>query len=267
MYQIIERNNNLLQILDKYNDSIYVIKGRDKSLVIDLGMDEDPIKGLLDSKIETPYEVIVTHGHFDHVGRSGEFDSIYMSLLDYDLYLDNYHLETSDDLFDISKLSLIDVSKIREVKESYDLGDRIINIIPCPGHTPGSIIIVDQENKTVLTGDAIGSGCGVWMQVDRALSIKDYHDSLVTCLGVLKDFDVDESWLFLGGHNHQEYESKVSSFNKFDLRILEDMIILCEKLLQGELTYEKSLATEFSMGKPYYACYHKAEIIFTLSQL
>lgn len=260
-YKINRLNQDIIQILDSYNDCLYIIKGKDKSLVIDLGMDKARIKPVIEYLVSTPYDIICTHGHYDHVGRSGEFDKIYMSLLDKEVYLDNYKIVNND------KLSFIEYSSIKQVKSDYNLGDRNINVINCYGHTPGSVIIVDKKNKTIFTGDAIGSGCGVWMQVDYALSIEDYLKNLEPCYEILKKFDVNDSWIFLGGHAYQEYQSKVSNYNKFDINLFKDMITLCKKLLNNEIEYQNIITAEFSAGKPYYACYQKAEIIFTLSQL
>lgn len=266
-YKINRLNNDIIQILDNDNNCIYIVKGKERSLVIDLGMDKASIRPVIEYITDTPYDVICTHGHIDHVGRSGEFDNIHMSLSDKDVYLDNYKMNNPNDRFNILNLSLINYSKIKTIKNTYDLGDRVIHIIDCFGHTPGSIILLDKKNKTIFTGDAIGSGCGVWMQIDYALSIKDYYHSLKKCYSELLKYHVDDSWLFLGGHAYQEYQSKVSEFNKFDIYLLEDMITVCQLLLENKIEYHEEQTREFSTGKPYYACYGKAEIIFTLSQL
>lgn len=260
-YKINRLNDDVIQILDAYYDCIYIIKGKNKALVIDLGMDDARIKPVIEYLVDTPYDIICTHGHYDHVGRSGEFDSLYMSLLDKDVYFDNERIVDND------KLSFIDYSKIKDMKECFCLGDRDIHIIKCYGHTPGSIIVLDEKNKMIFTGDAIGSGCGVWMQVDYALSIKEYFNNLRDCCDILEKYHVDDNWTFLGGHAYQEYQSKVSSFNKFDISLLKDMATLCKKLINNEIKYENVITAEFSTGKPYYASYNKAEIIFTLSQL
>ena len=262
-YKINRLNKDIIQILDEYFDCIYIIKGESKSLIIDLGMSDARLKPVIEYLVDTPYEIICTHGHYDHVGRSGEFDYIYMSLLDKDVYLDNYKLIDTNN----TKLSFINYSSIKEILNKYNLGDRIIQVIPCFGHTPGSIIVLDEKNKMIFTGDAIGSGCGVWMQVDYALSIENYLKCLKECYDILMKYHIDESWTFLGGHAFQEYQSQVSSFNKFDINLLKDMITLCDKLIHHEIDYKDIITTEFSTGKPYYASYNKAEIIFTLSQL
>ena len=170
MYKVINEKDQLIHLVDEYNDSIFIVLGEKRNLVIDLGMSNDDIKPILE-QYHKPYDIVCTHGHFDHVGRSNEFDSIDMSLKDIPLYLDNHAI--NDELY------YIDVHQIKEIKEYYDLGDRKIYTLELPGHTLGSYILIDPINHYIFTGDALGSGCGVWMQVDYSLSIKDYHKSLI----------------------------------------------------------------------------------------
>lgn len=266
-YQIIKKNQNLYQILDSYDDCIYVVIGSKRSVVIDLGMDREDIKPIIESLITTPYDVILTHGHIDHVGRSGEFDHVFMSSQDKDVYLDNYLMNDPHDQFHTQGLSFLEFSQIQDVNHTIDLGDRKLYIVPCYGHTPGSICVVDLKEKNIFTGDAIGSGCGVWMQVDHALSIQGYHDSLVHCLHQFYKYGVDMTWNFYGGHAYQEFQSQVSSYNPLNIELLGDMIQLCQLLINHQVNYREIQTRSFSTGQPYYACYHKAEIIFTLSQL
>jgi glyoxylase-like metal-dependent hydrolase (beta-lactamase superfamily II) len=44
---------------------------------------------------------------------------------------------------------------------SIDLGDRALEAIDVPGHTPGSVAYLDRDNQMIATGDAIGSAY-VW---------------------------------------------------------------------------------------------------------
>ena len=39
-----------------------------------------------------------------------------------------------------------------------DLGDRPLEIIDIPGHTPGSIAILDRKNRILVSGDTVQSG-------------------------------------------------------------------------------------------------------------
>ena len=39
-----------------------------------------------------------------------------------------------------------------------DLGDRPLRIIDIPGHTPGSIAIIDEKNRILISGDSVEDG-------------------------------------------------------------------------------------------------------------
>ncbi|MBQ8603556.1 MAG: hypothetical protein IJ410_01755 [Oscillospiraceae bacterium] len=255
-YTVKHINEKLIQIRDEFKDTIYIVKGKSRSILWDLGMDKEALKPLADSLCDTEYDVVCSHGHLDHVGRSGEFDHIYMSLEDMPVYNDNP-----------PGLCYIDRDKIKDMPVQFDLGDRVVDIIPCAGHTPGSVLLLDKENRFVLTGDAIGSGCGCWMQVSYALNMTEYRHSLLECIEVLKSHGVNDEWNFYGGHADQEYMSRTGSYNRLDIHLMEDMARLCALLLEGKVPYEPSQAKEFPVGKPYFAMHKKAEMVFALENM
>src|SRR5581483_7676505 len=52
---------------------------------------------------------------------------------------------------------------------TVDLGDRALEIITVPGHTPGSIVILDPSTGNLFTGDSFGNNSNLppdvlWMQ-------------------------------------------------------------------------------------------------------
>lgn len=269
-YQINQINSSTYQILDEYDGCIYAIKGKKQGLIIDTGMSRQLLKPVIDNLISTPYAVVLTHGHIDHIGRSQEFPSVYMSHRDQKIYQEHTHLSTNpNDRFHIIGLAFQSFDHIKDIHQQqvFSLGDREIIAIPCYGHTPGSFLFADMLTHCLFTGDAIRSGCGVWMQVEGALSIQEYLDSLQHTITLLKEYHIDHQWTFYGGHAHQEYQSHVSSYNRLDFQLLCDMKILCERLLQNQVEFQDTKATAFSTGKPYYACYQKAEMILTKNQI
>ena len=259
--------DNIIFITDEKQCCIYLVKGTEHALLIDSGMDLDRLKPLIDTLVDTPYYVACTHGHIDHVGRSGEFDHLYMDKKDINVYKDNRTIGQYNEYYSTIGLSFIDEDKILDMPEYFDLGDRKIYVVKCPGHTPGSVMFVDSVNHTVFTGDAIGSGCSIWMQVDYATSIKTYKESLLQAYYNLLLMGAAYNWYFLGGHDRQEYMSKVSEYNLLNIHMITDMMTLCDKLLDHTIDFRPINTMTFSTGQPYYASHGKAEMIFTMSQL
>ena len=243
--------------LDDYSgSSFYVVEGEEEAFVIDTAMGEGNIPELIREKVtEKPLTLIVTHGHGDHVMHAGEFPCFYLSPYDREMVAQSF------ENIDLTKQKDLSDQQILAIKGSELL------VLAVPGHTAGSVIFVDQKHKCVFTGDALGSGCGVWMQVPTGLPLSQYEASLSRLLENLKKTQVDDSYEFLGGHRAQRYQSKVSGDNPLGIPLIEDMKALCQRLLSGEIAGEEAKMTR-SFGEPaYYACFGRAEMIFKKSQV
>lgn len=62
---------------------MYVVKGSKMSAVIDAGTGIGDFKGLVESLVDNPYVVLITHGHVDHAGGCGQFIEAYINERDY----------------------------------------------------------------------------------------------------------------------------------------------------------------------------------------
>ena len=216
-------------------ESMYLIIGEKKALMIDTGMEKDSLSDYVKTLTDKPVAVALTHGHFDHIGRCGDFEEVYIDEKDIDMYIEHSNIKGWG--IDVNTLNILDVNKVKPLPQSFDLGGVVIDVVPLAGHTPGSVLFVDRAAQLVYSGDAIGSGCGVLMLIKGALTISEYRDALLQADKDLKELGVDSSWQFYGGHNGQQHVSRVSEFNRLDLTLLEDMAVLCEKLLDGCLLY------------------------------
>jgi len=59
-------------------DSQYVLVGKTRALAIDTGTGFYDYKGTIQKLTQLPYDVAVTHGHPDHAGGIGQFDTVYL---------------------------------------------------------------------------------------------------------------------------------------------------------------------------------------------
>lgn len=132
-----------------YNETVFVIEGEDKVLVIDAGtrIAELPkiIASLSPSLSSKPMVLALTHLHGDHSGSAiHDFDELwYYPVNDAirDQYLSQYK------------------GKINFLRDGtkFDLGGRTITVFHTPGHTEGSVTFVDFANKYGFSGDSFGS--------------------------------------------------------------------------------------------------------------
>jgi hydroxyacylglutathione hydrolase len=124
--------------------------GTDKAMMVDTGMSKGDLRACVEQITRLPISVVNTHGHFDHTGGNGWFEKSYMhpnAVKDAKNAPDNgagYRLEYSIEM-------VTDGHK-------FNLGGRTLEVIEIPAHSPGSIAILDKENRMLFTGDELEAG-------------------------------------------------------------------------------------------------------------
>lgn len=234
-------------------DSFYLVEGRDKALVIDTGMGRKTIKPTLERLTRLPMELALTHVHGDHSYHADEFDKVYMSPQDIQLlpvFVESMmpeKLYTADMFTEITDGSLL------------DLGDVKIEAIALPGHTPGSLVYADHTHKMIFCGDAFGSGIGVLMAIPGALPLEQYLKELIRFRARILPY---KDYCFYGGHRIEEkgLHREKNLYNPLCVELLEDMIVLCRRLLTGERVEYEIQSSEHVPGRVIYATYHRASI-------
>ena len=127
-----------------YNESVYVLEGNDKALVIDAGTEMTHLSQAVATLTEKPLMLALTHGHGDHVGGAISFPEAWIHPADSSMigagarqYGVKIHLLNDGDVI--------------------DLGGRQIEVLHTPGHTSGSITFFDKAKGYGFSGDAFGS--------------------------------------------------------------------------------------------------------------
>ena len=130
-----------------YNESLYLVEGKDKAILIDAGTKIPGLRKIVESITSKRVTLVTTHVHGDHTGESiNEFDTLYINQADTIMYGGDKNRFYKGNL-----LFLKDGEKI-------DLGGRVIDVLFTPGHTPGSVTYFDATKGYGFSGDAFGSG-------------------------------------------------------------------------------------------------------------
>jgi len=172
--------NNPLKALNSY-----VIKGEDKSLIIDTGFNkkeckESLFKGLKELNVDIKNtELFITHLHADHSGMVNLFEeagvTIYSGQVDgkiiNELTRESYWEKFNDFkvLFALDK----DITSYKEhpgyiyalnspVEFTYvnegdkiEIADYVFEVVSIPGHTPGQMGLYEKKHKLFFGGDHI----------------------------------------------------------------------------------------------------------------
>ena len=139
--------------LGDYQTNCYILHDEASKgcCVVDPGYEADTIMNKLDSLGLTAEAILLTHGHFDHVGAVKELAAEWGC----DVYI---HPD------DLTMPPMMTAGKLYYTK-TYAEGSRLqlagldITVLHTPGHTPGSVCLLIGD--TLISGDTLFAGsCG-----------------------------------------------------------------------------------------------------------
>jgi glyoxylase-like metal-dependent hydrolase (beta-lactamase superfamily II) len=172
---------------------LYLFFGKDRAMLVDTGAGENDIgrfyqtvlhKWLLRNKRDAsaPFPLLVTHshGHGDHIAGDKQFDGMP------GVTLIPATVEGVSKQFGISNWP--------ESIGSVDLGGRVIDVIPAPGHQVAATMYYDRRTGVLLTGDSIYPG---------RLYVSDYPAYVASTRRLVKFTDGKIVTYLLGAHIEQ----------------------------------------------------------------
>lgn len=190
--------------LDDQGVRIFLAAGKEKALIIDTGISGLDIIAEAKKVTELPLELINTHSDMDHMAGNESFEF--------------YYMHPSE----LCAFNRKRTGMIRPVFEgdSIDLGGRVLNVVHVPGHTPGSITLMDRENRCILGGDPVQQDGEIFM-------FGPYRDmeSYIFGLNHLLTFDFD---LVYPSH----------AVMPVGRDVISELITAAQKILNGEIAGE-----------------------------
>lgn len=142
MSEIIQINEDTWRMEDN-GVRFFLLTGTAGALMIDSGMRTPNAREIAESITNLPLQLLNTHADPDHISGNGTFDSVFMSPMEETLYRSR------------GGKGIIQPVKNGDI---IDLGNRVLEIIDLPGHTPGSIAILDSKHRVLIGGDSIQDG-------------------------------------------------------------------------------------------------------------
>jgi glyoxylase-like metal-dependent hydrolase (beta-lactamase superfamily II) len=178
---------------DLLRAGLWYLRGRDRDLLIDTGNGVSALRPFLArlARGGRPRETVCvcTHAHIDHVGGFHEFERRLLHPAEDDLatrvrstaplapalwpaeilaQLAQSGFHPPSVLLDAVPYPGFDPYGFRHERaapthlvqggDEIDLGDRRLSVVDLPGHTPGSIGLIDHEERALISGDAVYDG-------------------------------------------------------------------------------------------------------------
>ena len=125
----------------------FLFEGDERAMLIDTGFGTLQIREMAAGLTDLPVFLVNTHTDKDHMGCNRDFKPVYMHPAEMEHYQNS--LPEGCSMEDVCPLWEGDV---------IDLGNWKFEVILTPGHTPGSIMLLEREKRMLISGDTIQDG-------------------------------------------------------------------------------------------------------------
>ena len=227
---------------------MYFIRGPEKALLIDLSNDvkwdntaRESLRSIIYDLIDDCELIItITHKHGDHLGMLPAFK-------------DNSRVKFWIPETEFKGMDIFPEKRTTFFPQNASLdlgGGMIIDTMELPGHTVHSTVFFLNSKNMLFSGDAIGSGSGVWL-FNRE-SFYAYVKSIKNLIDYIEEpaRNIDkEKFIIYGGHGWQR-----GKLDKLTIQYVYDMETLIERMGLGIVESEKMSAvipfmdTNFKFG-------------------
>ncbi len=217
-----------LYLIDDAGDSTcYLIQGQTHAMVIDTANGYEDLHAIVRTLTDLPLFVVNTHGHGDHILGNVYFDEAWIHPADIQL-ADTFMGYAKEEMekYGLKPCPLKPLS----IGQVFDLGGLTLEVVDLSGHTPGSIGLLDRQDRILFTGDGVNTH--LWMQLDGCSSIAELRQMLIN----LKQTHGDAFDHILHGHDKGLRTAAV----------VDQLIQGCDDLLAGRT--EKDTPYEYFGG-------------------
>jgi glyoxylase-like metal-dependent hydrolase (beta-lactamase superfamily II) len=164
--------------------------------VIDPGGDVARIRQGLERTGVTPERIVLTHGHIDHAGGAAELaEALSLEIVgphrEDEWLLDD--LAVSGAEYGIPARPCVPDRWLEE-NDVVSIGEVDFEVLHCPGHTPGHIVLVNRKLNFGILGDVLFQG-----SIGRTDFPRGDHEALITAIKT-KLLPLPDDFVFLCGH-------------------------------------------------------------------
>ena len=167
-----------------------------KCAFVDPGGDLDILLGAAKDNDLIPEKIFLTHGHADHAGAAMELASMLSIEIEGPHHEDTFLLESLESqgkMFGMHAQNCIPNRWLLDGDEVH-LGNETLQVLLCPGHTPGHTIFFHPESKLAVVGDVLFRG-----SIGRTDLPRGNHQDLINSI-TQKLWPLGNEVSFISGH-------------------------------------------------------------------
>lgn len=129
--------------------------------LVDPGGDAEKIKQEVADSGVSLMQILLTHGHLDHVGAAAELAQHFGVPVIGPEKEDEFWLQglpAQSRMFGLDECLPLTPDRWLNEGERVNVGNVTLQVLHCPGHTPGHIVFFDDQSRLLISGDVIFKG-------------------------------------------------------------------------------------------------------------
>ncbi|MGI9386280.1 MAG: MBL fold metallo-hydrolase [Methyloligellaceae bacterium] len=168
-----------------------------KGAIIDPGGDVARIQEIIGEAGLEPEKILLTHGHIDHAGGAAALAKALGVQIEGPHIEDKFLLDSlakSGAEFGIEDAQNVVPDRWLTEGDEVMIGPFAFAVLHCPGHTPGHIVFVNEDERLCQVGDVLFKG-----SIGRTDFPYGDHDALITAIKT-KLLPLGDDIAFICGH-------------------------------------------------------------------
>ena len=130
-----------------------------EAVVIDPGWNADAILAEARSAKLSIKAILLTHGHFDHIGAVADLkEALSVPVLAHAREIDLLNAKGGADLFGFNIRAVPHPDRLITHGEQIEIGALTFEVRHVPGHTAGHVAFIAQQQQTTFVGDVLFAG-------------------------------------------------------------------------------------------------------------
>jgi glyoxylase-like metal-dependent hydrolase (beta-lactamase superfamily II) len=179
------------------NCSILVCERSGDAAVVDPGGDIDRIDAAVRQGGGTLRKILLTHGHLDHAGATAELARRDGLPIEGPQREDAFWIDTLPEQcrqFGFGECESFTPDRWLEEGDRVRVGECELEVLHCPGHTPGHVVFFSRDQRIAIVGDVLFAG-----SIGRTDFPRGDHQQLIDSIRA-KLWPLGDDVSFIPGH-------------------------------------------------------------------